>query len=121
MVKGLNLEVEVIVLPTVREADGLAMSSRNSYLNAEERRSAVVLFKALTAGRDLFNAGIGDVEKIKNKMQNVVREQNSIEIDYIEVADPETLTPLSEAGDRMVLLIAARLGHTRLIDNLLIL
>jgi len=121
MVAGLNMNVEVVVLPTVREADGLAMSSRNSYLNAEERRAAAVLFKALTTARDLFRAGATEPEKLKKKMQAVLREEKHIEVDYIEVADPETLAPLESASSRMVLLVAARLGATRLIDNLLVL
>jgi len=120
MVTGLNMDVEVVVLPTVREADGLAMSSRNSYLNAEERRAATVLFKALTTARDLFKAGARDVEKLKHMMQAVLLDKGDVGVDYIEVADPDTLEPLSEAKDRMVFLIAARLGRTRLIDNLLV-
>jgi pantoate--beta-alanine ligase len=120
MVTGLNMDVEVIVQPTVREADGLAMSSRNSYLNAEERRVAAVLFKALTTARDLFQTGVRDVEKLKNKMQAVLREKEDVGVDYLEVADPDTLKPLSETKDRMVLLLAVRLGRTRLIDNLLV-
>jgi pantoate--beta-alanine ligase len=121
MAAGLNMKVEVAVLPTVREADGLAMSSRNSYLSAEERRSATVLFRALRAARDLFRAGAHDVEKLKKKMKATLLEEKRIGVDYIEVADPDTLEPLSEARSGMVLLVAARLGSTRLIDNLLVL
>jgi pantoate--beta-alanine ligase len=120
MLKGLNLEVEVVVLPTVREADGLAMSSRNSYLSPEERRAAASLYRALSAARDLFKAGARDIEKLKEKMQAVLREEKDITIDYVEVADPDTLESLSETKDRMVFLIAVRLRGTRLIDNLLL-
>jgi len=122
MVRGLNVDVEVIVLPTVREAGGLAMSSRNSYLSAEERRAAAVLFKALTAGRELFEAGAREPEKLKNKMRAVIQQGGpGIAIDYIEIADRESLSPLPSATNSMVLLVAARLGRTRLIDNLLVL
>ncbi len=121
MVSGLNMDVEVIVLPTVREADGLALSSRNSYLNAEERRTATVLFKALTTARDLFRAGATEPEKLKNKMRAVIQGGPGITIDYVEIADAEDLAPLSTAARGMVLLVAARLGRTRLIDNLLVL
>ncbi len=122
MVTGLNMDVEVVVLPTVREADGLAMSSRNSYLNAEERRAATVLFKALTAGRDLFEAGAREPEKLKNKMRAVIQEGGpGVTIDYVEIADRESLAPLLTASNSMVLLVAACLGRTRLIDNLLVL
>lgn len=121
MVKGLNMDVEVVVLPTVREADGLAMSSRNSYLTTEERRTAAVLFKALTTARDLFSTGVTEPDKLKNKMRAVIQGWPGITIDYVEVADAEDLAPPSTASAGMVLLVAARLGRTRLIDNLLVL
>ena len=120
MVQELNLGVEVVVLPTVREADGLAMSSRNSYLTPEERRAATVLYRALTSARDLYLAGAGEPEKLKNKARAVLQTEPGVTIDYIEIADPETLAPLAEARGTMVVLLAARLGRTRLIDNVLI-
>ncbi len=120
MVKGLNLAVAVTVLPTVREADGLAMSSRNSYLSSDERRAATILYRSLSAGRDLFKGGARDVDKLRNKMQAVLLEEHGIMIDYVAIADPETLEPLSQAADGMVFLVAVRLGRTRLIDNLLV-
>jgi len=120
MVRGLNMDVEVIVLPTVREADGLAMSSRNSYLNAEERRAATVLFKALTAARDLFRTGATEPKKLKNTMSAVIQGVPGITIDYVEIADSESLVPLSTASNSMVMLIAVKLGSTRLIDNMML-
>jgi pantoate--beta-alanine ligase len=120
MVKGLNLDVEVIVLPTVREKDGLAMSSRNSYLNTDERRAAAVLYRALLAARDLYTAGAKEPEKLKQKMRAVLLTEHGVGIDYVEVADGETLAPLDMARGNMILLVAVRLGKTRLIDNLLI-
>lgn len=121
MVAGLNLDVEVIVLPTVREADGLAMSSRNSYLDAEQRQKATCLFRALAAGEKLIKSGDREPEKIKQEMRAILVQEKGVEVDYVEVADPDRLVPLETAGGRMVLLVAARLGSTRLIDNLLIL
>ncbi len=121
MVIGLNLDVEVIVLPTVREADGLAMSSRNSYLDPEQRKKAACLFRALTAGEELITNGVREPDKIKQKMRAILIQEKGIEVDYIEVADPDSLSPLGAIANRMVLLVAARLGSTRLIDNLLIL
>ncbi len=121
MVKGLNLDVEIVVLPTVREQDGLAMSSRNSYLNSGERRAAAVIYRALVAAEHLAKAGAKEPEKLKNKIQAVLREEQGIEIDYIEIADPESLAPLAMVTDKMVMLVAVRLGRTRLIDNLLVL
>ena len=114
------MDVEVIVLPTVRETDGLAMSSRNSYLNADERRAGAVLYRSLFAARDLYKAGAKEPEKLKQKMRAVLLAEQGVVIDYVEVADPETLAPLDIAHDNMILLVAARLGKTRLIDNLLV-
>lgn len=121
MVIGLNLDVEVIVLPTVREADGLAMSSRNSYLDREQRQKANCLFRALAAGEELITSGVREPETIKQKMRAVLVQEKGVEIDYVEVADPDRLTPLERLGGRMALLVAVRLGSTRLIDNLLVL
>jgi len=121
MVRGLNLDVEVVVLPTVREPDGLAMSSRNSYLSAGERRAASVISLALRAAEQTSKAGVNDPGKLKNTIEAVLHEEQGIAIDYIECADPETLVPLPSAGNSMVLLVAVRVGRTRLIDNVLIL
>ncbi len=120
MVKGLNMDIDVSVLPTVRERDGLAMSSRNSYLNPDERRAAAVLYKALAAARDLFTAGATEPEKLKNKMRAVIAGEPSVTIDYIEIADPEDLVVGYSAQYRMVILVAVRLGRTRLIDNIVL-
>jgi len=121
MVKGLNMDVEVGVLPTVREPDGLAMSSRNTYLSVDERRAAVILSRALKAGEELIRSGVREPEKVKQKMRAVLLQEKGIVIDYAEVADPETLGPVEIFSNRTVLLVAARLGKIRLIDNLLIL
>ncbi len=120
MVKGLNLDVEVVVLPTVREQDGLAMSSRNSYLSADERRVAAVIHRALASGEQMVKAGVGEPETLKTTMRAVLGEAPGIVLDYVEVADPESLTPLAIVKGRAVILIAVRLGRTRLIDNVLI-
>lgn len=121
MVIGLDLDVEVIMLPTVREADGLAMSSRNSYLGPEERKKATCLFRALTAGEELIKNRVREPEKVKQKMRAILAQEKGVEVDYAEVADPDTLAPLERVEGRMVLLVAARVGSTRLIDNLLVL
>jgi len=121
MVQDLNLDVEIAVLPTIREADGLAMSSRNSYLNAEERRVATAIFRALTVGEGLVRGGAQDPEILKNAMRVVLQEEKSIVIDYIEIADPETLATLLRVAGKAMVLVAVRLGRTRLIDNILIL
>jgi pantoate--beta-alanine ligase len=120
MVKGLDLDVEVKILPTMRESDGLAMSSRNSYLDPDQRRRAACLYRALRAGEDLMQAGVDAPEKVRQKMRAVMLAEQGIQVDYAEVADPDTLAPLETMRDRAVLLVAARVGATRLIDNLLV-
>jgi len=117
MVKGLNMDVDIVVLPTVREPDGLAMSSRNGYLSADERRKAAVIYRALSAAEQMARTGTNAPEMLKSRIQTVLQQEKGIEIDYIEIADHETLAPLSSAKDSMVLLVAVRLGCTRLIDN----
>ena len=121
IVNGLNLDVEIVVLPTVREQDGLAMSSRNSYLNADERSAAPVIFRALSAARDLFVAGTREPEKIKNKIRAILQGEPGITVEYIELVDPGNLAPLETLRNAMAILVAVRLGRTRLIDNLIIL
>ena len=120
MAKGLDMDVDIVVLPTVRERDGLAMSSRNSYLSADERRTAAVIYRALSAAEQLAKTGTNAPEMLKNRIQAVLREERGVEIDYLEIVDPESLAPLSSSKDRMVLLVAVRIGRTRLIDNLVI-
>ena len=118
MVKGLDMDVKIAVLPTVREQDGLALSSRNRYLTAEERHAAAAIYRALSSAEQLIKAGVKESEKLKNKMQAVLREERGISIDYIEVVDCESLATCAVIQDKIVILIAVRLGRTRLIDNL---
>jgi pantoate--beta-alanine ligase len=120
MVKGLNLDVRVVVLPTVREADGLAMSSRNSYLKGEERTRAAVLYRALRAGEELIRAGGREPEKVRQKMSAKLLKEPGVVIDYVAVADPDTLAPAEALKSGTVLLVAARIGKTRLIDNIVV-
>jgi len=120
MVQGLNIDTDVTVLPTLRENDGLAMSSRNSYLSADERRSAAILFRALMAAQEMFKTGAAEPETLRSNMRDIILTEPGMLIDYVEVADPETLAPLTAPQSRMVLLVAVRVGRTRLIDNLLL-
>jgi pantoate--beta-alanine ligase len=120
MVKGLDMDVDVVVLPTVRERDGLAMSSRNSYLSVDERRRAAAIYRALTAAEQLARTGTNTPEMLKNRIQAVLREEMGVEIDYLEIVDPESLAPLLSSKDSMAVLVAVRIGRTRLIDNLVI-
>jgi pantoate--beta-alanine ligase len=120
MVQGLNMDVTVVVLPTVREKDGLAMSSRNKYLNEGDRRVAPVLYRALSAGRTLITSGERNAATVKEEMKALIRKEKGARIDYVEIADPDTLAPLATVGKTAVLLAAVRIGSTRLIDNLTI-
>jgi pantoate--beta-alanine ligase len=120
LVKDLNLGVELVVHPTVREADGLAMSSRNVYLSQEERKRAVTLYKSLQAGAGAIRRGETDGMAIQEAMAQVIKGEPAIAIDYLEVCDPTTLEPLAKVTKKAVLLGAARIGRTRLIDNILV-
>ncbi len=120
MTEELNLDVNIVALPTVREQDGLAMSSRNSYLNADERRAAAAIHRALTAAEHLALAGVKECEKLRNKMRAVFADEKTITIDYIEIADSESLETLETVRKKAVILVAVRLGKTRLIDNLVL-
>ena len=121
MARGLDLEVEVSVLPTVRERDGLAMSSRNSYLSADERKSATVIYRALSAADQLVKSGKREPAALKGAIRSVIKEEKAMTIDYVEIVDAESLLPVIDNACKMVILVAVRLGRTRLIDNLLVL
>jgi pantoate--beta-alanine ligase len=116
MVRDLGLPVEIVVCPTVREGDGLAMSSRNAYLSAAERPRAVALWESLCRAEQLWADG-ADPRVIEQAMQEVMSARG-IAVDYAAVVDPESLAPLGTAAGRAVALVAGRLGSTRLIDNL---
>lgn len=118
LVKDLNLGVELIVRQTVRERDGLAMSSRNVYLSPEERTVATILYEGLQAGVAAIRQGIQDGKIVQDSMVEVVRREPSVTIDYLAVCNPLTLEPLTTVIGRAVLLGAIRLGSVRLIDNM---
>jgi len=117
MVADLNINVEVVVVPTVRESDGLAMSSRNVYLNPKERKAATVLFKALTLAQQLRQAGERDADKIRQRMTSLIEKVPLAQIDYVSIADVETLEELRWIDRPAVASLAVRIGKTRLIDN----
>jgi pantoate--beta-alanine ligase len=120
LVKDLNLEVEIVVHPTVREADGLAMSSRNVYLSTDERIRAVTLYKSLRAGAETIHKGVMNGQAVQSAMLQIMKQEPAFAIDYLAVCDPITLEPLSTVTRKAVLLGAVRLGPTRLIDNILV-
>jgi pantoate--beta-alanine ligase len=114
----LDLPVEVVGCPTVREADGLAMSSRNSYLDAEHRRAAPVLYRALTAAREAVRNGERNAEAVRVLMRRIVEGEPLARLDYAAVADPATFEELARVDGPALALLAVRVGPARLIDNL---
>jgi pantoate--beta-alanine ligase len=120
MVQDLNLPVKIEVCPTVREPDGLAMSSRNSYLDPAQRRAASVLYRALQEAEQAFEAGERQAQTLRERLAAVVAAEPLARPQYISVADPETLQELSGSVDRALLSMAVYIGRTRLIDNLVI-
>jgi pantoate--beta-alanine ligase len=120
MVRDLNVPIEIKVCPTVREADGLAMSSRNAYLDPQARRRALVLWKSLDLAQTLVNQGQRDAGAIRAAMEKQILTAEDAQIEYIALADPETLAPVDEIRQRAVALLAVRIGGTRLIDNLIL-
>jgi pantoate--beta-alanine ligase len=120
MVTDLNMNVEVIAVPTVREPDGLAMSSRNVYLNPEERKAAPILYKALTLAQKLWNKGERNADIIRREMTSLIKTEPLGTIDYVSVADAETLEELDKIDQPAVISLAVRIGKTRLIDNILL-
>lgn len=120
MVRDLDMDIEVVVLPTVREPDGLALSSRNVNLTPEERRQAPMLFQALCWAADRIKSGEHDVRRLEEEMQRMIREGTAATIDYVALCDPESLEPLDKVAGPVVALLAVRFSRARLIDNLLI-
>jgi pantoate--beta-alanine ligase len=120
MVKDLNLDVEVVVCPIVREADGLALSSRNTYLGVDERRAATVLYRALEAARREIGAGARDSLELQQAMRKVLDGEPRASVNYAEIVDAETFEPVVRVTRRCYALLAVYIGKTRLIDNMLI-
>jgi pantoate--beta-alanine ligase len=120
MVTDLNMNLEVIVAPTVRESDGLAMSSRNTYLNPEERQAATVLFKTLTLAQNLWKKDKRNAETIRQQMTALISKEPLAKIEYVSIADTQTLEELPEIDRPALVSLAVRIGKTRLIDNLVL-
>jgi len=120
MVRDLNMPLEIVVCPTVREPDGLAMSSRNQYLSPGERKDAAVVYRSLCRGRELIGAGERDVDVIRARMQETLEEVASMSVEYIGVVDAETLEDLDRVRGRVLVAVAVHLARTRLIDNILV-
>jgi len=120
MVSDLNMNLELVAVPTVREPDGLAMSSRNTYLSPKERHAALVLWQALNLANHLWSGGERNAGKIRQKMKALIDSEPLAQIDYMSVADAESLEELGEIDRPALVSLAVRVGKTRLIDNIVL-
>jgi pantoate--beta-alanine ligase len=120
MVKDLNMNVDVVTCPTIREEDGLAMSSRNVYLSYEDRQAATVLYRSLMLAKDLYEQGERNAETIRKEMVRLIKTEELARIDYVSVADPVTLDELVEITGKALVSMAVKFGKTRLIDNVVL-
>lgn len=120
MARDLNLDTKVVTCPTVREADGLAMSSRNAYLTPDQRRRAICLFEALQEAQELFSKGETEAEKYLQVMSTRIKKEPDADVDYINLVHPETLEKLEKVDGPALAALAVRIGKTRLIDNMVL-
>ncbi|MDP6101078.1 MAG: pantoate--beta-alanine ligase [Dehalococcoidia bacterium] len=120
IVADLDFNLEVVVCPTVREPDGLAMSSRNSYLDSEQRRAALVLYHSLQKAQREYSAGVRDAGRIRREMAEILQSEQLAEVDYISVASPLTMEELDTVEDQALVSLAVKIGKTRLIDNIVL-
>ena len=118
MVADLNMNLEVVVVPTHREPDGLAMSSRNVYLNPQERQSALVVWQSLNLAQQLWSQGERKAKILRQQMTDLIRKEPLARIDYISIANPETLKELTEIKQPALVSLSVYVGKTRLIDNI---
>ncbi len=120
MVRDLHMNLQIVVCPIVREADGLAMSSRNTYLSAEARQQAVVLNQALLKGKTLFESGEYNVQKLSEAISNKIKEMPLADIDYVSIYDYPSLETVENINEQALAAVAVRFGNTRLIDNIIL-
>jgi pantoate--beta-alanine ligase len=117
MTRDLNFPIEIVICPIVREPDGLAMSSRNVYLDAEQRKAATVLYRSLSAAKEAYEDGVRDAEKLRQIMKNVLASEPLAQMQYVSCADYDTLEELETVTGKALLSMAVFVGKTRLIDN----
>jgi pantoate--beta-alanine ligase len=120
MTDDLNLAIEIVVCPTLREADGLAMSSRNTYLNPQERKAAAVLYRALTEAAGAFSDGEREAETLRSIVRRTVSDEPLARLQYVSCADYDTLEELERVKGKALISMAVYMGRTRLIDNLIL-
>ncbi len=120
MVADLNMPLEIVVCPTVREPDGLAMSSRNQYLSPEERKDATRIYQSLERCRAIIDAGERNADALRGRMSDILRQMPATRIEYVSIADAETLEELERVRGRVLVAVAVRVKSARLIDNILV-
>lgn len=120
MVTDLNMDLEVVGYPTVREKDGLAMSSRNTYLSLEERERALLIYGAMTKIESLFKSGIKSAGALKEEGKRILTSRDGVDVEYISITDADSLEDVDQIQDRALLAIACKVGKTRLIDNVIL-
>ncbi len=120
MVADLNMPLEIVVCPTVREPDGLAMSSRNQYLSPSQRKDAAYIYKSLQKCRQMIDHGIKDVRRITAQMKKILNQAPAIKIEYVSIVCAETLQSVDRAAGKIMAAVAVKIGSTRLIDNILV-
>ncbi|WP_058485743.1 pantoate--beta-alanine ligase [Defluviitalea phaphyphila] len=120
MVKDLNMDVNIVGCPIIREKDGLAKSSRNKYLNKEEREAATILYKALQKGKQLIGLKAYSISEIKERLEKYISSEPKAKIDYIEILNADTLEIPKSLDEKLIIALAVKIGKTRLIDNCII-
>ena len=120
MVADLNMPLDIVICPTVRRPDGLAVSSRNKYLTAEQKKDAALVYKSLQKCREMVDVGITDSRTIITEMRKILSRASSIEIEYISIVDAEMLQEVEYIAGRILIAVAVRIGSARLIDNILV-
>jgi pantoate--beta-alanine ligase len=120
MVRDLNFDVRIVVCPIVREADGLAMSSRNAYLNPEQRKQGLVLYRSLMRVQTLADRGENSCARLRVAGEQVIAEEPAVKLDYFEIVNRDTLDPVADISGGALVAVAANVGSTRLIDNVVL-
>lgn len=120
MVQDLNMPLKIKVAPTLRSKDGLALSSRNIYLNEKERKDALVLYRSLNFAKTLVNKGINDADKIISRMRQLIRRKKTVKIDYVVIVDNHNLRPVKKIIGECLIALAVWVGKTRLVDNIIV-
>ena len=120
MVKDLNMDIEIVPYPTVREKDGLAMSSRNTYLNPAEREKALLIYASIKKVEELFKKGQRKASTLRDEAMKVLRSKDGVDIEYVSICNPDTLIEVDQVKNKALLAIACRVGKTRLIDNIIL-